>query len=273
MLLDSQCVSAIITVLKKATNSSVEPSTVYWDRSIVLAVMEPNHLYQFSLLNALMSGVCSTGITVKDFSQKGTQGIGTFAHMDGELVFLSGKVYQLQASGTVREAGPDELVPFAVSTHFVPQVTRSDVRLDGKGSIETVIEDSVQESANLFVTWRVEGRFRRLKCRTVRGQQYEGQPLSELGKTQTVEEYDDICGTIIGFRSPAYYQGFGVAGEHLHFISADRQRGGHVLEIEAEGVEMQMAVASNIHIELPTSADFNNAKLQTDDEGVKAVEG
>jgi hypothetical protein len=36
---------------------------------------------------------------------------------------------------------------------------------------------------------------------------------------------------------------------------------------------MQMAVASNVHIQLPTTEDFNEAKLVTDDEGVKAVEG
>jgi hypothetical protein len=46
-----------------------------------------------------------------------------------------------------------------------------------------------------------------------------------------------------------------------------------VLEIKAGKVSMQMAVAANVHIELPTTDDFNEAKLVTDDEGVKAVEG
>ena len=36
---------------------------------------------------------------------------------------------------------------------------------------------------------------------------------------------------------------------------------------------MQMAVASNVHVELPTTDDFNAAKLVTDDAGVKDVEG
>lgn len=38
-------------------------------------------------------------------------------------------------------------------------------------------------------------------------------------------------------------------------------------------VEMSMATASNIHIELPTSDDFANAELAIDDEGIKKVEG
>lgn len=64
-----------------------------------------------------------------------------------------------------------------------------------------------------------------------------------------------------------------MAGEHLHFITDDRKAGGHVLEVTAQDVEMQMAVVANVHIELPTNEDFNTAKLVTDDEGVKKVEG
>jgi alpha-acetolactate decarboxylase len=123
------------------------------------------------------------------------------------------------------------------------------------------------------MTYRINGHFEYLKCRTVRGQSYKGEPLSELGKKQSVEEYHDVSGTIIGIRTPTNWQGFGVAGEHLHFVNDERSAGGHVLEVKAGKVSMQMAVASNVHIELPTTEDFNEAKLVTDDEGVKAVEG
>lgn len=63
-----------------------------------------------------------------------------------------------------------------------------------------------------------------------------------------------------------------MAGEHLHFITKDRTAGGHVLEVKAKTVEMQMAVVSNVHVQLPTSDDFNAASLVTDDESVKKVE-
>lgn len=64
-----------------------------------------------------------------------------------------------------------------------------------------------------------------------------------------------------------------MAGEHIHFISKDRNAGGHVLEIRAKQIHMQMAIANNVHVELPTSEDFNNAELVTDDAGVQQVEG
>ncbi|TKA22321.1 hypothetical protein B0A50_08046 [Salinomyces thailandicus] len=234
--------------------------------------MEDNHIYQYSLLNALMDGVSNTGISASELAKKGNQGLGTFAHMNGELLFLESKIYQLQASGSVREAAPTDLIPFAVTTQFSPQTT-TDVHLKDKNDIDRALETFNPHAKNLFLTYRITGSFQYLKCRTVRGQEYEGQPLSELGKKQSVEEYEDVEGTIIGFRTPGNWQGFGVAGEHLHFLRGDCGAGGHVLEVRAESVRMGMAVASHVHMELPTGEDFNRAKLVTDDAGVKEVEG
>ncbi|KAI9685378.1 MAG: hypothetical protein M1822_004509 [Bathelium mastoideum] len=234
--------------------------------------MEDNHIYQFSLLNALMDGVSETGITARKLVQKGNQGVGTFALMRGELVMLDKKVYQLQAGGNVQEVDPDAQIPFAVSTMFVPQQT-TDIELKDKNGIDEALNAFNDHARNLFMTYRITGHFDYLKCRTVRGQEYKGQSLSELGKSQSVEVYEDVDGTIIGFRTPKNWQGFGVAGEHLHFLQADHKAGGHVLEVRARKVSIGMALASNVHVELPTTEDFNAATLVTDDAGVKDVEG
>lgn len=219
-----------------------------------------------------MDGVSETGISAAKLASMGNQGLGTFARMNGELLLLDGKVYQLQAEGNVREADETDQIPFAVSTQFVSQQT-TDVKLRNKDDIDNALDGFNDHAKNLFMTYRINGHFDYLRCRTVRGQEFKGQPLSELGKKQSVETYDNVDGVIIGFRTPKNWQGFGVAGEHLHFMKADRRAGGHVLEVKAEVVEMQMAVASNVHVELPTSEDFNAAKLVTDDAGVREVEG
>lgn len=234
--------------------------------------MEENHIYQYSLLNALMDGVCETGITVATFAKKGNQGIGTFARMDGELLFLDNTVYQLRAGGDVRAASQDAQIPFAVATNFAPQKTTT-VNLPDKSAVAAELDKFNAKAKNLFVTYRVEGRFARVKCRTVQGQEFKGQPLSELGKKQHVAEYEDVEGTIVGFRSPENWQGFAVAGEHLHFIDRERKVGGHVLELSATEVQMQMAIVANVHVELPTSEDFNEAELVSDDAGIKEAEG
>jgi alpha-acetolactate decarboxylase len=233
----------------------------------------PNEIYQYSLINALMAGVADSGIPVSDFISKGNIGLGTFTKIKGELILLDGKVYQLQASGEIRTAGPEEQLPYAVATQFVPQKSIK-VKLDSKDDITKILEDFDSHAANLFMSYRIDGKFQKLKARTVRGQEYEDQPLAELGKKQAVQDYEDIEGTVVGLRAPASWQGVTVGGNHMHFIDQARKVGGHVLEMVSGGeVEVQMAVASHLHIELPTSAKFNAANMKTDDEGVKGIEG
>ncbi|RMZ80576.1 hypothetical protein DV738_g2732, partial [Chaetothyriales sp. CBS 135597] len=232
-----------------------------------------NEIYQYSLVNALMAGVSDSGITVEKLLTKGNQGLGTFVRMDGELLLLDGKVYQLQAEGRIRVAEARDQIPYAVATDFEAQHTVQ-VRLDSKDSVEAELDrQDAHHSANLFMSYRLEGTFGRLKCRTVKGQEHEGESLAELGKRQFVKEYQNIKGTIIGFRSPAAWQGFFVAGEHMHFIDADRKVGGHVLEFSDADVRLAVATLNNVHIELPTSDKFNQARMETDDKGLKAVEG
>lgn len=234
--------------------------------------MAVNELYQYSLVNALMSGVSESGITAKQLIEKGNIGLGTFVRMQGELLLLDGKVYQLQAEGKIRVAEETDEIPYAVCTHFEPQSTVT-VTLENKDSVDAVLEKFNNHAGNLFMAYRIEGRFRYLKCRTVKGQEYEGQPLSELGKKQFVAEYENIEGTIVGFRSPSAWQGFFVAGEHMHFIDKHLKVGGHVLDLADGEVTMGVATINHIHFELPTSEKFNAAKMSTDDVGLKSVEG
>ena len=101
----------------------------------------------------------------------------------------------------------------------------------------------------------------------------KGQPLSELGDSQAVNTYSNIKGTVFGFRSPPFSQGISVAGGHLHFVSADRDCGGHVLELEAEEAEMYGAIIKEVRMELPESTDFNDADFTLDAGGIGKIEG
>ena len=77
----------------------------------------------------------------------------------------------------------------------------------------------------------------------------------------------------MGFTTPAAWQGFSVAAEHMHFVDKDRRFGGHVLELSATEVNIGIATVNNIHIELPTSNKFNATNFVTDDAGLRSVEG
>src|SRR5246127_5525872 len=82
----------------------------------------PAHtLFQVSTSGALVAGVYDREVSVETILRHGDFGLGTFAHLDGEMVVLDGRVFQIQGSGRVAEAARDAGAPFAVVTWFKPE--------------------------------------------------------------------------------------------------------------------------------------------------------
>ena len=50
-----------------------------------------------------------------------------------------------------------------------------------------------------------------------------------------------------------------VPGYHLHFISADRNRGGHLLQCRGKNLRLQIQREGDYHIVLPETEDFLKA--------------
>jgi len=53
-------------------------------------------------MSALMDGVASHGIPFADVLAYSDLGLGTFKNMDGEMILVDGKVYQMEASSPAR---------------------------------------------------------------------------------------------------------------------------------------------------------------------------
>ena len=78
---------------------------------------------------------------------------------------------------------------------------------------------------------------------------------------------------MVGFRFPDYTEGIEVSGYHLHFISADRARGGHVLDCSTRSVQAQLDPSSDLHVELPPGVELSAPELQgSTHEALKRVE-
>ncbi len=85
----------------------------------------------------------------------------------------------------------------------------------------------------------------------------------------------DISGTIVGFRCPPFVQGINVSGYHLHFISRNREKGGHVLEFEIESAECAIDVINRYTLVFPQKeSEFSRTDLGRDrSKELKEVEG
>lgn len=130
-------------------------------------------------------------------------------------------------------------------------------------------------SKNHLLAMRIDGAFKSVTVRTAGGQTAPRQSLLEVGKNQASFTFEHVRGTLVGFRQPHYLQGIGVHGDHLHFITADRTRGGHVLALESDGaVALQAAQMYTMRLELPRGdEDFDAADLLGDHKDLHAVEG
>ena len=237
--------------------------------------MAPNQIYQYSVISALMTGLssASSSTTVSKLLSHGDLGLGTFESMDGEMVILDGQAYQLKSDGSVARVAETAKIPFGSVTQFDAQITRKS-RITDKGHLTQSVADMLPNARNHFVAVRVDGRFDMVKCRTIPPQAFEGEHLTEVGKRQTIKEYHDVEGTIVGFRSPQWSDGVSVGGIHIHFLNTERSFGGHVLAVSADGeVEIGTSACTNLQIDLPQSEEFGARVLEDDAEGLKKVEG
>ena len=81
-------------------------------------------------------------------------------------------------------------------------------------------------------------------ARSVPRQEPPYRPLAEVVEGQQVFELTKVEGTLVGFRFPAVASGLEVPGYHLHAITADRTRGGHVLRARVRSGTVPESVSS-----------------------------
>ncbi|AKB33785.1 Alpha-acetolactate decarboxylase [Methanosarcina siciliae HI350] len=220
-------------------------------------------LYQISTIDALLQGVYDGILPVAALETHGDFGIGTFDGLEGEMLALDGNYYQIKTDGIAYPVSGEMTTPFATVTFFEAD---ENFRLEEPVNL-TELEaflDLKLPSENLFYAVRVDGNFSYIKARSVPRQEKPYPKLADAVSTQSVFEFENISGTLVGFRTPEYVKGVNVPGYHLHFITEDRRAGGHVLDLEMENGDASLDITSAFFMELPTSGDFYNVELGQD---------
>lgn len=225
--------------------------------------VDRERLTQISVINALMLGRYEGGVSSRELLRYGDLGLGTFDHLDGEMIIFDGKVYQAKSDGQIREVDGALKTPFAVVTPFDVDGT---VTCDGVKSLDEL--DSRMDRAtgleNSFYAIRVDGRFSTLVMRSVPRQEPPYEPLAEVTKRQSVWTKHDVSGTLVGFRCPKWVTGLNVPGYHWHFLSDDRKFGGHVMDCVVESGKAQFDLCQSWLIELDNSAELKGKDLGKD---------
>ena len=205
-------------------------------------------LYQGSTIEALLAGNYDGVADVKMIKEQGDMGLGTFTGLDGEMIVLDGKVYKAAKDGKVTLEKDNMQTPFYAVTFFDADKTQ---KLTSQGfSIETLRAelDKLRPRNDLPYAIIIKGSFSMVKVRSV-GPYPEPYPLlSEAVADQNVIEHTALPGRLVGFWMPSYMGNANAAGYHLHFLSDDCQKGGHVLALAVNDVEVYLDETPNMHI-------------------------
>ncbi len=233
---------------------------------------EDHVLFQASTIGALLAGAYDGDLSFAELAAHGDLGLGTLNRLDGEMIALDGRFYRADVGGRVHSVPPQARTPFAVVTRFEPTV---DARLGGPLSHDDLLAriDELAPAGASSCAIRLDGRFELVRARSVPAQDPPYRPLTEVVADQHVFELADVEGTMLGFRFPAYVEGIEVAGYHLHFIDADRERGGHVLDSRAAELRVRLDPSDDLHVELPPGLDLADPDLAAETHAaVTAVE-
>lgn len=188
-------------------------------------------LLQVSTLDAILAAVYDGVMMVGTLREQGDFGIGTFNRLDGEMVMLGGKVFQIKDDGVAYPVPDEVTTPFATVTYF--DVDRTKKLPEGISlSLFTQLMDEEIPTDNIFYAIKVEGTFSYMKTRSVPVQEKPYPPLVEVTEKQSVFVMENVKGTVVGFYCPPYVAGINMPGYHLHFITRDEKAGGHILDFK-----------------------------------------
>ena len=235
-----------------------------------------NTMYQVSTLQALILGYSRTVINVDELIQHGDTGLGTFEDVNGEMIVMDGHCYRADQFGNVTEVDPSTGIPFAAVARLYGNQQFQLNDMPNFASIQTELTRKIEEvfGLNSMHIVRIDGEFGKIDARSEEPYRSHHIRLKEiLSHTQQSFLFENIRGSLVGVYFPDYMDGINMPGWHLHFLSEDRTKGGHVFDASIIKGAARVDKITSIHINLPKEASFDTYSLKEDLESeIKSVE-
>ena len=218
------------------------------------AEREPHVIFQTSTIDALLDGAYDGEVTFGQLREHGDLGLGTLEACDGEMIAVGGEFFRAAVDGSVSAVPDSETTPFAVVTFFergfAPRSRNRSTTM--RCSPSSTPGCGTPPHATHCGSTGTSTTSAPDRCR---GSESPTRPWPRSPSSSMSSCSSDVAGTLVGFRFPDYAQGINVAGYHLHFVSDDRARGGHVLDCRLRSGVVAIDHSSELHVELPVGVD------------------
>ena len=220
---------------------------------------------QVALLQSLALGYFDGSITVKNLKKLGDTGIGTFDGLNGELIMLDGVVYRANVDCKINVVDDKVTIPFANVTFFDNDFSIKLNDIADKSALESKLNEVVAKyGENSFYMIKLTADFNEILVRSEEGQQKPYPTLVKALETQKEITKKNINGTIVGLYCPQYMSSLNSVGWHFHFVSSDKNFGGHVLQLNIKSGEVQFDKTDNFAMSLPEKDNFHDLNLAND---------
>lgn len=204
-------------------------------------------------------GHCSVG----DILMNGDTGLGTFEGLSGDMIILDSVCYSINYDGMARVVGVTEQSPYAVVALFQDDLKANVFSLYDLDTLVNILNTQVKKTGvNNIYCVKVEANFNEVEVLVTKPQQKPYVSLKDVididGK---IIKHQNLLGTLVGFYYPDYLGHVGKHGWMFSFLSRDKTRGGHVVNINAAMATVTVEVIENINIEFPDSNFYQSLKL------------
>lgn len=229
-------------------------------------------LFQVATLNNLMLGDYNGVVTCEELLKHGDTGIGTYDGLDGEAIIYKGVCYNGRATGEVGVMNKKDSLPFSTVCFFDENAKENKIEFNSIEEFKSNVSKYL-ESENYFYMIKMEGTFN-VRVRSCFKQNKPYEPLFKVACDQREFEYHDIKGFVIGVYCPKYVNGMNLPGWHIHFLSSDFTKGGHILKVSSNNCSFKINKLDSWNVVLPESKEFKEFNLCEDLKAkTEAVEG
>lgn len=206
-------------------------------------------LYHVSTVDALRCGHFSDETEMGELLENGDWGLGTVNGVNGELAVVDGEPYAVRGDGATDLLDEDVKTPFAAVTRFEPDQTVELEDVEGFEEFGDRLRDELPRTDH-FHALRIEGTFGFLRTRSVEEQVEPYPTLEEVIENERVFEFENVKGDMPTFFIPEQFERVHPPGYHAHFVTSDRDGGGHVYDFRADSLTVEIDRLQNVRLEL-----------------------
>jgi acetolactate decarboxylase len=232
-----------------------------------------NHLFTVGVGAGLIGGLYDGNYPYGLLKKHGDFGLGAPDKLDGELVVFRGRIYQTQHTGKTFVVEDRQLTPFAMVNFFLPDNKITPGRPMDKASLLLYL-DSLLTNVNGLYAIHVSGKFSYIKTRAFPPvKAHDHTPLAAMLPLQNFFEFSNVKGDLIGYRLPSFMDNTNISGYHFHFLSDKKDAGGHIIDVKADSITIEIDRLDTYTVHIPASSDFEQFDFKKNrEEDIKSVE-